>query len=112
SAMLAGSASEPRTLPDGAAATLTVEGRLNSHYLKVANSRVVAVRRLMLHVTGSGFIPGSTVRIAVMNTSTWTGLATASIHTQGTVVSGFCPGDPHPRHICTKSNPAAGTIDG
>jgi hypothetical protein len=59
-----------------------------------------------LKVTGSNFVPGSKVAIAVVNTSTWKMVATGSTYAQFAVRQ--CSPLPYPN--CSEPNPLAGSI--
>ena len=88
--------------------SVAVSARVTTVYLTMPiPGSVITLHRLTLHITGSHFAPGSTVRIAVMHTSPWKLLATASTHAQRAVITAWCPG----HYVCSAPNPRAGTID-
>ena len=70
--------------------------------------RTIAMHQVTLHITGSNFTPGSTVRIAVMHSSPWELLAKGSTHAQRAVTTWVCG---HEYQVCSAPNPRAGTID-
>jgi hypothetical protein len=88
--------------------TIAVTEQVSTSYLP-GSYQTVVLHRLTLHITGSGFTPGSKVRIAVMNTAPWKLLAKGSTYAQPSVVlAGVCA----PGHEgCSRPNPRAGTID-
>ena len=92
-----------------AAPKVAVVGHISTHLVAAPNSRRDhIVRQLTLHITGSNFVPGSTVSIAVMNTSTWEVLAKGAMPAQRATTSVICG---HDFKLCSQPNPRAGTID-
>jgi hypothetical protein len=95
-----------------AAPTIKVTAQVSTSYLSMPSRdetfRTIAVHRLTLHITGSGFTPGSKVRIAVMNTSPWKLFAKGSTFAQDALISAQCPWN---YQTCSRPNPRAGTID-
>ena len=90
-----------------AAPTLAVSAQVKT-YILPGSYGTVKLHRLILHITGSNFTPGSKVRIAVMNSSSWKLLAKGSTFAQDAVIAELCP----PGHeVCSRPNPQAGTID-
>ena len=85
--------------------TISVTARVTTVYLNVPTPRAIAVRRSTLHITGSGFTPGSRVTIAVVNTSSWKLFAKISTYAQFAIRQ--CSWT---IRDCSEPNPAAGTI--
>ena len=93
-----------------AAPTVAVAARLSTSYLNVPIPRAIAVQRLTLHITGSNFTPGSKIRLAVMDTSSWEVFARGSTKAQAAVITWACGFAADPG-VCSRPNPKAGTID-
>jgi hypothetical protein len=69
---------------------------------------VSTAHRLTLHITGSHFVPGSRVSIAVLNTSRWQVIARGATPAQRATTQVICG---HDFAVCSRPNPRAGTID-
>lgn len=90
-----------------AAPTIAVTTQVSTSYLP-GSYGTVALRRLTLHISGSGFIPGSKVRLAVLTTSPWEVLGKGSTHAQDAVITSWCD---EQHSVCSRPNSQAGTID-
>jgi hypothetical protein len=105
----AGGQATALTIPAAPAApTLAVVGQVGASYLTLSGDQIIYLYHLTLHITGSGFIPGSTVRIAVLNPSSWAVIGKGRAYAQGSVITTWCD-DQHT--VCTRANPEAGIID-
>jgi hypothetical protein len=91
-----------------AAPTLTAVGHLGT-YLAPARSpkQDHLVPQFTLQITGAHFIPGSKVKIAVLNTARWKVAATGWTYAERATTTVICGND---FKTCARPNPQAGTI--
>jgi hypothetical protein len=65
------------------------------------------VRQLTLQVTGSHFVPGSSVGVAIINTFWWRVLARGALRARPATTTVICG---HDFRTCSRPDPQAGTI--
>ena len=83
---------------------LNVTGHVSWHWLNPYSPMPYTTLRL----TGSHFLPGATVRIAVLNTARWEVIGKGSTHAQPARTMVLCG---HDFRTCYRPNARAGTID-
>jgi len=90
-----------------AAPKVAVVGHVSTYLATARNPRRdQMVRQLTLRITGSHFVPGSRVAIALVNTRTW------EIMARGSTYAGFAVRQcSWTIRDCSEPNPRAGTID-
>jgi hypothetical protein len=102
-------ATAPSAAIGSAAPQLTVVGHVRTYWAINHNpERDHAVRQLTLRIRGSSFVPGSTVRLAVINTLPWKVLARGASRAQPATTSVLCSDE---SRTCLRPNPDAGRID-
>lgn len=100
------SAPAHRTLSRRTGATFTMDAHRTTSSVPGSHQSVV-LHPTILHITGSGFTPGSMARMAVMNTAQWQLLDTGATRAQSATISVICD---HDFQTCLRPNPRAGTI--
>ena len=89
-----------------AAPTVAVVGHVSTHYVKSHNPEGYAVHQMTLRITGSNFVPGGRVTIALVNIRTWEIVAKGSTYAEFAIRQ--CSWT---IRDCSEPNPRAGTID-